>query len=147
MAPFFNFKEQNMKLLQGQLKQTEFVRTSYSAAPEVGTTQDDILAPEFWAHVAKQFKPGDRIEVKPEGADWLVELYVLKVDVHGLHSVVLNRYELTAVKVEANDDEYEVKFGGADKWRVIRLADKTVMVKGLASRAEGEAWLAEQKAA
>lgn len=139
-----------MKILQSQLKQAEFVRTAYAATPEHGASVDDILAPEFWAHVAKQFKAGDRIEVKPDGADWLAELYVLKVDVHGVHLALLNKYELSAVNkapAVANDDEYEINFGGAAKWRVIRKSDREVMVKGLASKAECETWLAEQKAA
>ena len=139
-----------MKILQSQLKQAEFVRTAYAATPEHGASVDDILVPEFWAHVAKQFKPGDRIEVKPDGADWLAELYVLKTDVHGLHVALLNKYDLVPANtapVVANDDEYEINFGGAAKWRVIRKSDREVMVKGLGSKAECESWLAEQKAA
>jgi hypothetical protein len=139
-----------MKILQSQLKQAEFVRTSYAATPEHGVSVDDVLVPEFWAHVAKQFKVGDRIEVKPDGADWLAEFYVLKVDVHGVHLVLLNKYELVAsnkAPAVANDDEYEINFGGAAKWRVIRKSDREVMVKGLGSKAECETWLAEQKAA
>lgn len=139
-----------MKILQSQLKQAEFVRTVHAATPEHGASIDDVLVPEFWAHVAKQFKPGDRIEVKPDGADWLAELYVLKIDVHGVHVALLNKYELSAssnAPAVANDDEYEINFGGAAKWRVIRKSDREVMVKGLASKVECESWLAEQKAA
>lgn len=139
-----------MKILQSQLKQAEFVRKSYAATPEFGTTLDDVIDPKYWVHVAKQIEIGSRIEVKPDGADWLAELYVLKVDVHGVHLALLNKYELTTANkapAVANDDEYEINFGGAAKWRVIRKSDREVMVKGLASKGECETWLAEQKAA
>lgn len=159
-----------MKILSPQLRVAEFTRTVYAATPDHGTSVEDLCSPETWAHVAKQFRAGDRIEVVPVSGGWFAELYVRKVDEHGVHVTVLRQHNLTDDTVvgkpstakstaakptppgkEADDtfksDLYDVKFGGADKWRVLRKSDKAVMAKHLNSREEGEAWVKENETA
>lgn len=43
--------------------------------------------------------------------------------------------------VPQDGDPFVVKFGGGDKWRVIRTYDMTVVHKGEPSRAAAQAWL------
>lgn len=134
-----------MKILQAQVKPAEYVRTVYCLTAEHGAVLADVLKPESWAHVAKQFKPGDRIEVVPESGEWFAELYVRAVTPNDIRVVVLREVQLDApVSAPVVDGvEFEVNYTKADKWRVVRKADKVTVVSGLSSKTECEAWAAE----
>lgn len=128
-------------LIQPQFRQAEFSRNIWSAVPQAGTTKEDVLKPEFWMHVQRQLKIGDRVEVSPESGEWLLELLVRAVSANGPVFHTLHAHVFNATDLPASAD-YEVKFGGGAKWRVIRKADRHVLVEGLQTREAAEAWLA-----
>ena len=68
------------RLQPTRIKQAEYARNEFQITPEIGTSIEDILAPEYWAHAALQLKAHDRIEVRTEDASWYAELYVLKAE-------------------------------------------------------------------
>lgn len=68
------------KLMPPRMKLAEFARSVFQVRPELGTTVEDILAPEFWTHVAGQLQPRARIEVETEDMAWWAELYVVAVE-------------------------------------------------------------------
>lgn len=129
------------KLIAPQLRQAEFVYNRWFATPPAGTTKADVLAPAFWTHVQAKVKAGDRIDVTPESGEWLAELLVRAAGENGLVLHVLHYHAFAAAELPAGSD-YEVKFGGAAKWRVIRKADRHVLVESLPTREAAEAWLA-----
>lgn len=129
------------KLIQPQFRQAEFNRTIWAATPQAGTTKDEITKPEFWVHVAGKLKVGDRIEVSPESGEWLAEIIVRATGAGGPVVHLLHFHAFQAEDLPESKD-YEVKFGGAAKWRVIRKADRHVLVEGLQTREAAEAWLA-----
>ena len=130
------------KLIQPQFRQAEFNRTIWAATPQAGTTKDEIIKPEFWVHVADKLKIGDRLEVSPESGEWLAELIVRATGAGGPVVHVLHFHAFTATELPAGSD-YEVKYSGASaKWRVIRKADRHVLVEGLQTREAAENWLA-----
>lgn len=141
------------KILAAQMKQSEFHRTCWSVTPDAGAKLEEVLAPHYWAHVNKMLRVRDHIEVMPNDQSWYAELIVRSVGPAGPVLAILNHVEFTvkeapkvkkAEKVEAESDgPYVVKFGGADKWRVIRKVDNEVMSKGHANREEAEAWVAQ----
>lgn len=129
-------------LIKPQFRLAEYVRSTWSATPQAGTSPEEILKPEFWAHVAPELKAGDHIEVSPESGEWLVELLVRATGAAGIVVHPLHVHNFTAPDLPESKD-YEVKFGGSTaKWRVIRRADRHVVVEGLPTREAAEAWLA-----
>jgi hypothetical protein len=42
----------------------------------VGTTVEDLKRPSIWAHVARDWRPNDIVEVMPDDRAWFAELFV-----------------------------------------------------------------------
>lgn len=68
----------NKRLFPNDLKPAEQVRVPYCAFPPIGTTKEDLLSTQFWMHVAKSLRAGDKIEVVPDGNAFYAELYVVE---------------------------------------------------------------------
>ena len=141
------------QLLQNRLKLAEYVRNVYGATPEPGITLDDMVRPEYWAHVARTLRPGDRIEVCPDDRSWFAELFVVSQSDTDVRVAVLRstKIELPEVKPlvqrsapkpgQKDDSSYEVKHRGAAGWSVVRKVDKAVVFEGGQSRRAAEDWL------
>ena len=132
-----------MKLLQKQIKPSEFIRTVWSAQPEPGTTLNDMLQPEYWAHVSKTLKQGDRIEVTDSGTGWFAELFVRSASANDAKVVVLRSHVFDAPAKADDGHPFEVKHRGGAGWSVVRKSDKTVVFEKGATRDEAEAALAK----
>jgi hypothetical protein len=117
------------------LKEAEFVRPVYCATIPIGTLPDDLLKPEYWAHVATHLRPWARIEARAEDGTWFADLLVLSVDRTWARVRMLGRYNLTSQDVALTQSEqitgFEVKWRGAAKWSVIRKADSAVLKEGM----------------
>lgn len=129
-------------ILAHQLKEAEFTRTIWTASVPHETKPEDVLASEYWVHVQKYLKVGNRIEVQPESAEWLLELIVRAVSADGIVVAVLHKHIFDETPAVSGDD-YEVKFGGGAKWRVIRKADRHILVENLPSREAANKWKAD----
>lgn len=133
-----------MKILQKDLQPAEFSRIVWAVRPEHGVTLEDLLKPEAWAHVAKSLKPGARIEVFPPDGSFYAELLVRSADANSADVFPLFRVDFSEAAEDAPaSQEYELKFAGAAKWRVLRKIDGAVMVEGL-TKPEAEAWLTKR---
>lgn len=130
-----------MKLLQNSLKQAEFTRTVWAATPEPGTTLADLQAAEYWAHVSKNFKPGDQIEIFPPGGEWFATLYVRSVAANAVQVFTLNHVVFGGAKQV--EEGFDIKHRGGAGWGVVRKSDRAVLVEKLETRQEAEAWLAK----
>ena len=133
-------------LLQGRIKLAEFVRNVHGATPEAGITLEDMQRPEYWAHVAKTLRAGDRIEVLPEDKSWFAELFVRSqndntVHVAVLKHVVFDKPAAKSVGKPDNAEPYKVEHKGSMGWSVIRKSDKAVVFQGGQSRKDAEAWV------
>lgn len=132
-------------LLQNGITQAEYTRVVWSVTPEAGTTLADMLTPSYWAHVARQFKVGALIEVRPTSNDWFALLYVWKVDANSMRPIVLHEYELSEeTTVETPPEQYEVLHRGPRGWSVVRVSDRAVMFENGTSKVDAERWVAEQ---
>jgi hypothetical protein len=130
-----------VKLLQNRLLQAEFTRTVWTATPEPGTTLDEMVVPEYWAHVAKSIKAGDRIEVTSSDKEWFAELFVRSVAANDVRIYVLrsvNFSEKPAPAAEAADNGLDIKHRGAAGWSVVRRSDKQVLFERGATKADAE---------
>lgn len=134
------------KLLERNLMQAEYARQSFRAVPPSGTKIEDMLDPQYWAHVSSRFNPHDIIEVVPEDGAYFARLFVvntghltMKVDV-----LEYKEFGTTAKAEEAKVIEgFEVKWGGANgKWRVHRKTDNAVVsASPYEAREDAEQWL------
>lgn len=126
-------------ILQNQVKQAEFCRTVWSAHPEPGITLDEVSKPEYWMHVAKTIRVGDRLEVTASDGSWFAELYVRASNGASIAVHVMRHIEFPLANIILED--VEVKHRGDKGWSVIRKADKKVLFEKGQVREDAERWL------
>ena len=134
------------QIRESAVQAAEYGRIVYRALPPAGTVLDDILKPEYWAHVAHKFvmaphQSAAKIEVLPQDNAWYAEVLVVAVRKGALLVKPVLIAELNdAMAVDAALPEaeplYDVEFGGAHKWRIKRIADNAVIEHGFASKDE-----------
>lgn len=136
-----------MQILQDAVKQAEFTRVIFSATPDAGTKLEDVLKPEYWVHVARQFAVNSRVEVIPADNAWFAELIVRSRTPGGVVLAVLRYVDLNEAPTASapQPSGFKIGFSGADKWRVVRLSDKKVVSSGHENKAAAEAWLSENE--
>jgi hypothetical protein len=120
-------------LTKTNFEEAEFKISRYSAIIPIGTFPEDLLMPEYWAHVTAFMRPWQRIEAHSEDGTWFAEYIVLSVDRAWARVRMLGKYNLTSNDVALSQAEklsqsgFEVKWRGAAKWSVIRTADSAIM--------------------
>lgn len=128
----------------------EYARNVWTVDVPEGDTMETVTSRDYFAHVAKQLKPWDRIEVRAENGDWFAELLVRSAGPNWATTRVLAFHKLAADAPEAKDEEtgYEVKYAGPQhKHRVIRKSDKQVVAENLPTKEDAHAWVKEHTAA
>lgn len=117
------------KLLEKDLMGADFARQSFRATPPAGTKIEDMLVPEYWAHVARKFTPYDIIEVVPEDGAFYARLFVQNTGKLWAKIFKLECVELSAKKPIADiQAKYEPKYAGpAAKWRVVNKSDGSLV--------------------
>jgi hypothetical protein len=130
---------------------SEHKRTIWDADAAHGDTIADLLRPDYWANIARNLKPKDRIEVICEDNSYFAELYVFEAG-SNYAKVGLLRYEVFAENAAQHGftnqgtPEYEISHGGNfHKWRVIRVSDKEVLNSQLPTQKAAEDWLFEYR--
>ena len=73
-------KKRVVILNPSRLQGAEYARQDWVVNAEEGTKISDVLDPAYWAHTSAQMKPYDRIEVRLETGEWILELLVLSAD-------------------------------------------------------------------
>jgi len=133
-----------LKLTPHNFKDAEYKRRSYLVDADRGTTIADLTTPEYWVHVAAKLKPRDRVEVHAHDGSWMAELLVVAASRLLATLVLLSEYDLTASATTPalSGDDVEVKYRGPiGKWSAVRLSDKSILVEGLGTRDEVNAFL------
>lgn len=125
-----------MQALQpNKLRRAEEMRVVYSVAPPAGTTVEDVMKPEFWAHVGQRLRPGDFIEVEPEDMAFFALLRVRDAGqiYANVERVLLTESSSEVAPIEAG--EYRIQWAGpAHKFRVMRAADNAIVQAGFSSK-------------
>jgi len=141
------------KVLQKDFVPAEFKRVAYRVEVDAAVSAEDLLAPECWAHVAKdkEVKLGAIIEVIPRSGEWFLELLVRGKTDTGLRVAILRYVEFNKQPAPAaaapDASEFEVMFRGRAGWSVKRKSDKTVVFEGGTAREDAEKFVAEQESA
>jgi len=134
-----------------RMKEASFVRNSWVVTVEEGTVRKDILKPEFWAHLAQQFRPYDWIEVRCDDDSFVAEYLVLSCDRTFAKVKEWKWVKLTEEEMKQDDEilqEYAHKWRGPQlKHCVIRKSDSACVVEGLPSKDAAYQWIVAKKKA
>jgi hypothetical protein len=130
-------------IISKHLKLAEHVRQTWHVTPRTGDGPKDLLDPKYWVHVARNLKPGDKIEVLSEAREWYAEAVVLSAGQFGAKvAFTLDPIRLENSAETEEPEGYEVKWAGPSvKWRVIRKSDGQIVREDLQSREEAATWI------
>lgn len=140
-----------MKITKDRFKLAESVRRTHVVTPHHGTTLEEVMKPEYWAHIAAELKAGSHIEVVAEDGSWFAELFVVHAERLWAKMALLRKVDLVATATEVNPADFEefyVKWSGpVSKFRVHRKKDKEVLRDNFETADAANAWLADHKKA
>lgn len=134
---------------KSRLREASYDRVIYSATAFEDTTPEDMLKPEYWAHVAATLKSWDRIEARANDGTWWAEFIVLYTGKAMAKVHLIRTVDLTEASPEGHGvnefADYQVKWRGPhSKWSVIRNSDSEVVHEGAESKGNAETWLKSQ---
>lgn len=124
--------QENRQLNPARIKGGEYARMYYVVTAEHGTTQKDMQKPGFWAHVANQLRPYDRIEARCDDGTFFAEYLVLSCGRSWAKVKELSFISLTSADVSQTEadslDGYEIKWKGPHVgYAAIRTSDSTML--------------------
>jgi len=130
-----------------ELQLTQHALLDYTHTVSEGTPFEDLLKPEYWAHVAQKLRPHTLIKVVPEDGSYWAELLVLSCDRLWAKVFVLRHHDLTAVVEDSEATasrlaEFDIQWKGpVKKHVVIRKSDSTAVADGIQTKGEAQLWL------
>lgn len=111
---------------------------------------EDIIKPEYWAHVARYLQPSDEIIAVCEANTYRLHLFVVNSGSTFVKVQVIAFTELSKefdVPVEADTNYIIEHCGNFHKWRVRRKSDNEVLVSQLRDRSDAVKYLGDYKKA
>lgn len=127
-----------------KLQDAPVARNVFVAVPSAGTKVDDMLKPEYWAHVSRWLHISDRIEAVPEDGAFFAEFYVCDTGLNRASVVLLRKCNLQGEELPVIATDFEIKWRGQTmKHAVSRISDKATIKDGFASKTDAEIWLHE----
>ena len=127
-----------------KLQDAPVARNVFVATPAAGTRIEDMLKPEYWAHVSRMLHVSDRIEAVPEDGEFFAEFFVCDAGLNRASVVLLRKHNLQGEQLPVVASDYEVKWKGQSiKHVVYRISDKAVVKDNFQSKTEAELWLRE----
>lgn len=128
------------------LEPAEYRRNQWIATAAKGVRAEDLLQPDYWAHVAAKLAPWNKIEVRAEDGLWYAEAIVLDCSRNWARIALLPGYPLFLTSSDISQTQsapagYEVVHRGPKKWSVIRAKDHAVMHEGEQTKTGAADWL------
>ena len=126
-------------------KQSDQVWTSYTLVMTPEQTIEDALESDFWSHVAKYFRPYDRVNLIAEDGSYVAELMVTTAG--GSYAKVAELWRWLrpddAAPQEAGHAQIAfVKWRGpVAKWSIIRKSDSECLRDRFAEKSAADQWL------
>ena len=113
---------------------------------ESGTTLEDALKPEFWAHIAgkRYFKPFTRVELQAaDPVKFLADTVVIAAGPGFVKLKLLAYHDLADSEVAEqaeglDDDRFLIKHSGFGKWAVIRKSDSKELKGGFQTKEDAQ---------
>ena len=131
-----------------RMQECEFKRTIWVVTAHEHTIPEDLLVPEYWAHVAEKLRPFSRIEARADDGSWYAEYIVLEASRRWARLHMLSSHNLTTSDVslsQAKFAEYLVQHRGPERqWSVIRRSDSEMLHEGEQTESGAYRWLSER---
>lgn len=130
-----------------ELQLTQHAQLSYTHAVSESTKFEELLKPDYWAHVAQKFRPHTVITVIPEDGSYWAELLVVSCDRLWARVAVLRHYDLTEVETSpeasaSGVDAFEIQWKGPTKKHcVVRKSDNAIVNEGIQTKADARLWI------
>lgn len=135
-------EKREISIFDTRMLSAEYARNVWIVNAETGTTPSDVLEPIYWAHVASRLSPYDRIEVRAEEGDWVMELIVIACERNWARVHVLHKHELASPNAVPAAENHQVMWKGPQKkFCVIRVADMQAVQEGFADKRDAYAWM------
>jgi len=132
------------RLLQNNLSEASFKRLFWHVTCENDITIETLLNPEYWTHVARNFKAGHLIQVVPRDRSFFAEFFVLGASSAWVKVVLLRNNILIENKESAVILQgYKITWAGTHQWRVTKGTE--IYSKDHETKELAEAWLAKYK--
>lgn len=136
------------QLTQSGFQLSQYACNLWMASPAVGVPFERVLETEYWAHVAAQLRPMDKIEIYPEDMSYYALLLVTETGtaearvVAIIKPIPLHVKETESLKKILSDD-FDVKWVSPTlKYGVIRLSDKERIKAGFQDPEAAWLWTA-----
>lgn len=142
-------KKETPTLNPGRFQLAEHARAVHAATAEAGTTFQQMLDPNYWAHEARKLQPYDHIECRCDDGTFWGLLLVLEVGrswakVHPLQHEPLTTADVAQTQAVLASDEYRVEWKGPiKKYAVIRNQDNEIIHDGEQRKEGAQEWLQE----
>ncbi|CAJ0854104.1 hypothetical protein AMST5_00708 [freshwater sediment metagenome] len=124
------------RILANRVALAEMVRQQWFVTCPDHMTPDDVLQPEFWAHVASRFRPYDEVTVGNDACAWRLHLCVADVWSAGVRMIELSRAELAGALEKSTEEANGLKIqwrGPNARWSVLDAAGQ-VLQSGFAKK-------------
>lgn len=135
-----------VKLLHGRIKRLMVMNTHWDVVLGDEHEESDIMRPEFWDVVSKDFTPGDIIHVRTDTGEFYAQYYVVSCGRFNAHLKQIMRLDLE--ETDANDivvSEYRYKWCGPKlKHCVVRASDGERVMTNLPTKGEALKWIGGQ---
>tara|TARA_R110002074_G_C12558458_1_gene667619 strand:- start:17676 stop:18137 length:462 start_codon:yes stop_codon:yes gene_type:complete len=113
-----------------RFRQAEGAFNIWSVVPDEGTSLDDVMTPDYWAHNAHLMRPNDRILVDAEDGSWTATLFVRSVTRLSALVALISKTEFAAVDASSVEDDFIAKWKGPiNKWSVVKASDHAAILQ------------------
>jgi hypothetical protein len=133
-------------LVEARMGLSESKRQDWVVDAEEGHTVEQVLDPMYWAHVAPKFTLYDRVEVRVDTGEWMLELIVIQTGRNFARVHVAARHDFTTSPSAAapkSSIRHKIEYKGTHKKHcVIRIADSALLQEGFQTRDMASEWLA-----
>jgi hypothetical protein len=122
----------------------EQMRQDWVVNAEEGTAINDVLDPAYWAHCSGRMQVYDRVDVRLETGEWLLELIVLDVGRNYARMFLAKHHEFvdTDLSAPVGAITHKVQWMGPQrKHGVVRLSDSAVIQEGIPTKEAAAQWL------
>lgn len=134
------------KLPNARIQVSGYLHNKWDVTADRGTLLEDVLNPDYWTHVASQFKPQDQIEVLCEDGSWYARLIVINADRLWAKCYKLEFHDLTTGfenMPSRMEEDYVVDWNAIGRYFIYKKSQRgePPLKDGFETRLEAYQWL------
>lgn len=129
-----------------RLRLEGYLHNRFDFSVERGISHTELLSPDYWMHVAAQFKPGDTIIARSEDGTWRYDLEVVNADRLWAKVHPLGFWDFTktfADMPKTQEEEYDTLWNAVDKYFIVKKGQENMpaLKTGFTTKLEAYQWL------